>query len=603
MTTLNRTNRLCRALATSAVTLGLLGTPVITNPSDVQAALPGYNGKIIFTSNRDGNKEIYVMNTDGSGTINLSNNSASDDWAVWSPGGTKISFISNRGDGNSGIYTMNADGSDPSKITELNGVVLSQYWSPDGETIVFDAFHGGMWGYGLDVFVVNADGSNQIKLTSGAEFSSFPVWSPDGAKIIFQRSIGGNAELYTMNSDGTNQVRLTNAAGNDTSPTWSPDGLKIFFSSPRDGNREIYSMNADGSDQNRLTTTANFNENSPDFSPDGSKLSFIRTSLDENHSTLIIANADGSNQAEYDFAAQGLEIIGYSTEFWSPDGKKILLTGYHDSSKSTWDQYIFDTTTEGLVQVTEDGLSDRGSWLSIANTPPAANVDSLVVASSKVGVADVLANDTDEEALSAQHLTIHTQPAHGVANVKSGKINYTPNLGYVGTDQLTYQICDSFVLDQKCSTAVLGITVSPAASISKVGETVYENGQAKYVSSTSRPTFSGTATPGSTVKVEIHSDPIVLTTVAGTDGSWSVTPDQDLPIGDHTVYISATLNGMTTELDSFVLGISEMIPNTGSNTTILRTLGLASVLGGASLGIYRLRSRKQSRTAVPHISP
>lgn len=68
---------------------------------------------------------------------------------------------------------------------------------------------------------------------------------------------------------------------------------------------------------------------------------------------------------------------------------------------------------------------------------------------------------------------------------------------------------------------------------------------------TARPTFAGTSSPGAAVTVLIESDPVTLTTTADTQGAWTVTPDEDLPSGEHTVTISATLNGPSTTLDPF----------------------------------------------------
>ena len=73
-------------------------------------------GKIAFVSSRDGNSDIYVVNADGSGQTNLTNNPADDDRPVWLADGSRVAFVSNR-DGNSEIYAMNADGSDQTNLT------------------------------------------------------------------------------------------------------------------------------------------------------------------------------------------------------------------------------------------------------------------------------------------------------------------------------------------------------------------------------------------------------------------------------------------------------------------------------------------------------
>jgi len=104
------------------------------------SAFPGANGKIAFGSLRDGNQEVYVMNADGSGQTNLTNNTADDGVPAWSPDGSKIAFASLR-DGNPGnaaeIYVMKADGSGQTRLTNNLAEDHSPSWSPGGTQIAF----------------------------------------------------------------------------------------------------------------------------------------------------------------------------------------------------------------------------------------------------------------------------------------------------------------------------------------------------------------------------------------------------------------------------------------------------------------------------------
>jgi Tol biopolymer transport system component len=190
------------------------------NQSAWASAFPGPNGQIVFSSNRDGNYEIYTMNADGTDQTRLTDNdNALDRQPSWSPDGEKIAFVSDRdstGEGDevgdvNAIYSMNADdGSDVTRLTD-----------------------------------------NDVPL------DSHPSWSPDGEKIAFVSFRDGNNEIYSMNADdGSDVTRLTDDTRNDLYPSWSPDGEKIAFASNRDTTEgdEIYSMNADdGSDVTRLT--------------------------------------------------------------------------------------------------------------------------------------------------------------------------------------------------------------------------------------------------------------------------------------------------------------------------------------------------------------
>ena len=246
-------------------------------------------GKIAFTSLRDGNPEIYVMNDDGSNQTRLTNNPANDSWPSCSPDGTKIAFISNRG-GKWGIYTINADGSNQTRLTNNHADNGWPAWSPDGIKIAFISTRDG----NSEIYVMNVDGSNQRVLTNNPADDTSPAWSPDGTKIAFASRRDGNWEIYTMNADGSNETRLTNNPAWDWIPAWAPDGSKIAFTSAEyEGNTDIYVMNADGSNRTKLTQKPRDDAFST-WSPDGTKIAF-HTNCDGNFE-IYVMNTDGSNQ-------------------------------------------------------------------------------------------------------------------------------------------------------------------------------------------------------------------------------------------------------------------------------------------------------------------
>ena len=113
--------------------------------------------KIAFSSNRNGNYEIYVMNPNGTNAIRLTNNTAIDDFPDISPDGSKITFQSNR-NGTSEIYVMNSDGSSQTRLT-FSGSNTNPSFSPDGTKIVFISTRTG----GRGVWVINADGTNETQ--------------------------------------------------------------------------------------------------------------------------------------------------------------------------------------------------------------------------------------------------------------------------------------------------------------------------------------------------------------------------------------------------------------------------------------------------------
>jgi TolB protein len=198
--------------------------------------------------------DIFVANADGSGTAqNLTNDPAAlNREPVWSPGGDAIAY---QGIGTNGgdIYRMNADGSGTVNLTNSDSFFESDpAWSPDGSRIAYTVNSG----YGVDVYVMNADGTEPTNLTSDDDSRNRdPAWSPKGDKIAFTSDRNaGDDEIYVMNRDGSGADRLTTIKAEDSAPAWSPDGTKIVFQGHRAGLPfALYTMDAtDGGHQTEL---------------------------------------------------------------------------------------------------------------------------------------------------------------------------------------------------------------------------------------------------------------------------------------------------------------------------------------------------------------
>ncbi|MCX6030642.1 MAG: hypothetical protein NT169_15265 [Chloroflexi bacterium] len=240
----------------------------------VVALLPGRGmGKIAYSSNQDGNYEIYTVKADGTGQTRITND-LGDDWSpAWSPDGRRIAFTSTRGSRDPGvhnIFVMDADGKTPPRQLTFNYAWdENARWSPDETRIAFVSTADG----NAEIFTINADGGRPQRLTTNRADDWTPDWSPDGKRLIFSSLRTGSWQVFAMDVDGNNQTRITFDGANDLQPVWSPDGRRITFFSDRDGNPEIYMMNADGSGQTRLTNNPASDKN-PIWSPDGSALVF-----------------------------------------------------------------------------------------------------------------------------------------------------------------------------------------------------------------------------------------------------------------------------------------------------------------------------------------
>lgn len=178
--------------------------------------------------------------------------------SAFSPDGSKLVFMRQEG-GDNEIWLMNSDGTNPVPLTDNTLVEGRPVFSPDGTKIVYSR-RGGPGAPAsirqLDIYVMNADGTDQTRLTTSLANDSNPRFSPDGEKIAFESTRDGNSEIYVMNPDGTGQTRLTFEPSTEEFPAFSPDGEQLAFSSDRDGNPEIYAMDLDGSGEPvRLTET------------------------------------------------------------------------------------------------------------------------------------------------------------------------------------------------------------------------------------------------------------------------------------------------------------------------------------------------------------
>lgn len=224
--------------------------------------------KIVFTSLRDGNREIYVIDRGRRNQKRVTVNRITDVQPTWSPDGKKIAFVSNRNKGYFQIWVMDADGGNPVRLT--NGVRdVKPDWSPDGKKI---AYGGILHPKDLDnsphvIFVTDADGKNERQLIDESGVS--PSWSPDGKRIAFVSGRDSNInQIYVMDADGRHQRRITDDLADKLTPSWSPDGRRIAYAS---GNG-IHVVDSDGKNQRKLTN--GMGDEHPTWSPDSDAIAF-----------------------------------------------------------------------------------------------------------------------------------------------------------------------------------------------------------------------------------------------------------------------------------------------------------------------------------------
>lgn len=198
--------------------------------------------------------DIFLANPDGSNPRRLTNADGYDAEATVSPAGDKIIFTSLR-DGDPELYTMNLDGTDQKRLTFKKGYDGGAFFSRDGKKIVFRAsrpvtekeledyqdlvVNGYVRPTALEIYTMNADGSGMKRLTNYGKASFAPFFFPDGKRIIFASNInsksGRTFDLYMINSDGTGLEQVTFSDTFDSFPIFTADGKHLVFASNRFG--------------------------------------------------------------------------------------------------------------------------------------------------------------------------------------------------------------------------------------------------------------------------------------------------------------------------------------------------------------------------------
>ena len=189
------------------------------------------------------------------GPTQLTKTPGYDAEATISEDGKKIVFTSLR-NGDLDIYTMDADGKDVKQLTHELGYDGGPFFSPDRKWIVYRAYHPKteqeiaeykdllkqnlIRPTTLEIWIMKAGGSGKRQLTKLNAASFAPSFFANGKRIILSSNVGstggmGNFELYAINTDGTGLERITYSDGFDGFPMFSPDGKKLVWISHRNG--------------------------------------------------------------------------------------------------------------------------------------------------------------------------------------------------------------------------------------------------------------------------------------------------------------------------------------------------------------------------------
>ncbi len=260
---------------------------------------------------------------------------------------TQIAFISDT-EGNKEVFVMEADGSNKRRVTGNGSINLFPGWSPDTNALVYTSFKDGR----PDLWLIFRGPRKGAKLLSQPYEKYRGVWSPNGGPLAVVMNLAGNTDIYSVDEQGNVLERLTNGRSIETSPSWSPDGKRLAFVSDRSGSPQIYVKDLASGRIRRLTYEGSYNA-SPAWSPTGDWIVYVARTGSSFDLYLI--------EPESGYTTP-LVLHPRSDEdpAWAPNGRKIVFTS---TRRGRYDLYRIDVDGRNLVRLTEGfGSCTNPAW-------------------------------------------------------------------------------------------------------------------------------------------------------------------------------------------------------------------------------------------------
>jgi len=234
----------------------------------------------------------------------------------WSPKGDKICFTA-KVEKSDELFVINIDGTGLKQLTDDEVRDAYPSWSPDGKKIIYGK---DIKKYDPRLYIINADGTGEKRLFDDDYSDSFGTYSPDGSKLAYMSKRDKHWQLFIYNFKDKSRKQILKSNTNDFNPVWSHDGKKIVFESSRTGNNQddIFILNLKSGKLEQVTNTQDYNEVYPFFSPVNNQIMFL--TVKDKVSYLFTINEDGTGRKKV------ADKVWYAS--WLPNGEKIIYISY-----------------------------------------------------------------------------------------------------------------------------------------------------------------------------------------------------------------------------------------------------------------------------------
>ena len=299
--------KLLLAFTSCCLSFGLL-CPVLAKPLSSE--------KIVFSSNRDGNWEIYIMNPDGTRQERLTYDRAVDYEPVISPTGNRILFTSNRA-GTRDLYLMDVDGRNVRPLFGISEAYRTEpTWSPDGKRIAYSQRALG----GINIHTARVDGTAiELIVHLKSAHSGYPAWAANGSEIAFVAA----DEVHWA----SRQIRFINLE-TGKQETFFPDDFPRMFQ--------------------------------PAYAAVDNRIAFVWFRPAVKQQSVFVVNRDGSY-------LRRIESLVANMPAWAPAGDELIYTEGVIGSNS---QIIkINLMTHKATRLTDDGSNYAGNWFAPRQLP------------------------------------------------------------------------------------------------------------------------------------------------------------------------------------------------------------------------------------------